>query len=468
MQPPQEEKGLHPVMVNETGVWPHRFCHINDRSISELARKGYVRGLTDDIATLDQCHGCRMGKSTKMPCKKLDVKQSEEILELLHSDLCGPMPIASEGGSRYFMTITDDYTRKIGVLFLKSKDEAPNKIKEYIDQLENEKGEKVKRFRSDNGLEYCNRTLQGFFTGRGIRHERTCVETPQMNGVAERANRTLLDMVRSMLFSAKLPQTFWAEAVATAAYVRNRMIHSNVQGGVPEGLWMGRQPSVRHLKVFGCLAYGHLPAQGRKKLEPRARACVFVGYSNRTKGYRLWDPSTKDVVHTKHVRFDEGKVGYEYINGNTTSCHYEFQNKECKDGSDKGKSMNKWPDESSEHSEASEDDNEPEDDQEVNQRLPETKIVGASDESADETKRKPGRPKKTPPRNPYGRKGKPTEKVELNLLEIDEPTNLKEALSSPQAKKWKDAIQEEVKNLERLETWEDAEPPPGKTCIGSK
>lgn len=283
----QEEKELHPAVINERGIWHHRFCHTNNRSISDLTKKGYVRGLTDKMTDADQCYGCCMSKSTKMSCKKLDGKSSRTVLELLHSDVCGPMPVASEGGSRYFMTIIDDYSRHISVLFLKSKDEAANKIKEYIIGLERRREEKVKGFRSDNGLEYCNRTLQNFFLERGIKHERTYVETPQMNGVAVRANRTLLDMVRSMLTSAKLLQTFWAEAVAATAYVRNRMTHSNVNDGVPEGIWIGRQPSVRHLKVFGCLAYAHLLAQGKKKLDPRGRTCVFVGYSNRTKGYRL-------------------------------------------------------------------------------------------------------------------------------------------------------------------------------------
>lgn len=265
-----DEKQLHPTILNEPGMWHHRFCHINNRSISELAKKGYVRGLTDSIAVSDQCYGCCLGKSTKAPCKGLSGKSSSATLDLLHSDVCGPMPIASDGGSRYFMTILDDYSRKIDVFCLKSKDEVVKNIKEYLDRIENQKGQKVKRFRSDNGLEYCNKALRELFANRGIKHERTCVETPQMNGVAERANRTLLDMTRSMLLSAKLPQTFWAEAVATAAYVRNRMVHRNLENGVPEGIWTERQPSVKHLKVFGCLAYTHLPSQGRRKLDPRA------------------------------------------------------------------------------------------------------------------------------------------------------------------------------------------------------
>lgn len=169
------------------------------------------------------------------------------------------MPVKSIGGSKYVMTLIDDYSRKITVYFLKNKDEVAPYIKKFINKVEREKGLKIKRFRSDNGLEYCNKELQEFFNNLGIKYERSCVETPQMNGVAERTNRTLMDLVRSMLISTKLPSLFWAEATSAAAYVRNRMIHTCVEdGGVPEGVWNGKPPSVKHLKAYGCLAYAHL------------------------------------------------------------------------------------------------------------------------------------------------------------------------------------------------------------------
>ncbi|XP_077271080.1 uncharacterized protein LOC143902223 [Temnothorax americanus] len=85
---------------------------------------------------------------------------------------------------------------------------------------------------------------------KGIKHERSNVETPQMNGVAERINRTLLDLTRSMLKSTCLPQRFWAEAVTTAAYIKNRVCHSTINDQIPFTVWTERVPSVRHLKRF--------------------------------------------------------------------------------------------------------------------------------------------------------------------------------------------------------------------------
>lgn len=100
-----------------------------------------------------------------------------------------------------------------------------------------------------------------------------------MNGIAERVNRTLLDMVRAMLKTAQLPDKFWAEALSAACHVKNRILHSAVNDGVPEGVWTRNTPSIKHLKAYGCLAYVHILKQGRHKLDPRAKECwLLVGY----------------------------------------------------------------------------------------------------------------------------------------------------------------------------------------------
>lgn len=90
-------------------------------------------------------------------------------------------------------------------------------------------------------------------------------------------------------------------------------MHSKLNNEVPENVWTGNKPSVKHLKIYGCLAYAHLPKENRRKLEPRTRECIFIGYSNQTKGYRLWDPVIEDVIQSKHVKFIENVYGYEHI-----------------------------------------------------------------------------------------------------------------------------------------------------------
>lgn len=282
------------------------------KTIQELSRKDLVRGL-DNVKIIDaHCSSCSISKSTKAPCKVLSSRQTKNVLELIHSDLCGPMPIKSIGGASYILTFTDDYSRKVTVHCLQSKDEVAEYVRKYIARVERETDKRVKRFRTDNGLEYCNKTLKRLLDEVGIKHERTNVDTPQMNGIAERINRTLLDLVRAMLKNAELPERFWAEAVVTACYIKNRVIHSSIND-IPESIWTGHKPSVKHLKAYGCLAYAHVNKQGRHKLDSRGKECILVGYSSQTRGYRLWDPIKCDIIHTKHVEFIEDINGYDYI-----------------------------------------------------------------------------------------------------------------------------------------------------------
>lgn len=112
-----------------------------------------------------------------------------------------------------------------------------------------------------------------------IKHERTNIDTSQMNGIAERINRTLLDLIRAMLKNAELPERFWAEAIVTVCYIKNRVIHSFVND-ISESIWTGNKPSVKHLKIYGCLAYAHITKQDRHKLDSKGKEYIFVGYFN--------------------------------------------------------------------------------------------------------------------------------------------------------------------------------------------
>ncbi|KMQ89262.1 retrovirus-related pol polyprotein from transposon tnt 1-94 [Lasius niger] len=183
--------------INDNNIWHRRFCYVSNNNIEKLAKRNKVRGLNNIKIDKYDCNACNIGKSTKSACKKIKGKQSNDVCELIHSDLCGPMPVKSLSGNRYFITFVDDFSRKTTVTCIKSKEEVPNCVKRYIARVEREKGKKVKRFRTDNGLEYCNKELTDFFKETCIKHERSNVETPQMNGIAERINRTLMDLVRS-------------------------------------------------------------------------------------------------------------------------------------------------------------------------------------------------------------------------------------------------------------------------------
>ena len=151
--------------------------------------------------------------------------------------------------------------------------------------MENQSDMKIKVFRSDNGGEYMSKKFDELLKKEDIARQTSAPYTPQQNGVAERANRTIVEMARSMLHAQNLKLDLWAEAVVNAVYTRNRCPTSAVEGMTPEQAWSGRQPCVAHMRIFGCIAYAKVPDERRTKLEAKASKCVFLGYCEGTKAY---------------------------------------------------------------------------------------------------------------------------------------------------------------------------------------
>ena len=210
----------------------------------------------------------------------------------------------SLGGAEYFLTFLDDKTHYTWVYALKTKDQVYNKFKEWKAEVETRTG---KTLRTDNGGEYTSKEFQAHLKACGIRHELTIPKTPEQNGVAEQLNRTLVEMTRAMLLDSQLPQSFWVEAVSTAAYLRNRSPTSAVEGMTPHEAWYGRKPGVEHLRVFGSTAYVHIPKDSRGKLDSKTSKCILVGYGSVQKGYRLYNREAQKILHSRDVKFDEGE-----------------------------------------------------------------------------------------------------------------------------------------------------------------
>ncbi|KAL4376201.1 hypothetical protein GQ457_02G024740 [Hibiscus cannabinus] len=153
--------------------------------------------------------------------------------------------------------------------------------------------------------EFTSNEFNDFCKAYGIRRPLTVPRSPQQNGIAERKNRTILNMARSMLKAKNMPKEFWAEAVSCAIYLSNRSPTKNVDNVTPQEAWSGRKPSVRHIRVFGSIAYAHVPDQGRLKLDDRSSKYVFIGYDSNSKGYKLFNPSNGKIVISRDVEFDE-------------------------------------------------------------------------------------------------------------------------------------------------------------------
>ncbi|GJV34659.1 retrovirus-related pol polyprotein from transposon TNT 1-94 [Tanacetum coccineum] len=287
-------------------LWHRRLSHLNFGAINHLARHGLVRGLPKLKFEKDHlCSACALGKSSKKPHKPKSEDTNQEKLYLLHMDLCGPMRVASVNGKKYILVIVDDYSRFTWVKCLRSKDEAPAFIINFLKMIQVRLKETVRRIRTDNGTEFVNQTLREYYEKVGISHETSVARSPQQNGVVERRNRTLIEAARTMLIYAKAPLFLWAEAVATACYTQNRSMIRRRHGKTPYELLHDKPPDLSYLHVFGALCYPTNDSENLGKLQPKADIGIFIGYAPTKKAFRIYNRRTRRIIETIHVDFDE-------------------------------------------------------------------------------------------------------------------------------------------------------------------
>ena len=291
-------------------LWHRRYGHLGNDSLRQLAVEQLVDGFKfDTLKKISFCDACTEGKHHKSPFPTGGGAKAEDVLDLVHTDVCGKLSSRSIGGAEYFVTFIDDKSWYVWLYVLKSKSEVFSKFRDWKAMVEWSTGRKFNVLRSDNSREYKSEKFDQYLKSEGIRHELTVPKSPQQNGVAERLNRTLVEMTRSMLAGSGLPQKFWAETLSTAVYLRNYSPTKAVKSLTPFEAFHGKKPDVGHLRSFGCECYAHIAKDERKKLDVVARRCVLVGYGSEVKRYRLYDPDWK-VFFSWDVRFNESEVGF--------------------------------------------------------------------------------------------------------------------------------------------------------------
>ena len=290
-------------------LWHLRFNHLNQDDLQKMERNQSVRGL--DIvggrSVKGNCVGCALGKQHREKLVAVSDRRVTKPLELIHSDLVGPMEVESfQTHRKYILTFIDDSTRRSWIYLLKTKDEVFSWFKLWKAQVELQSGSKVKTLRSDGGGEYVGQEMRNWLAEQGIVQEFSNAYTPQQNGVAERFNRTLEEGMRSMLYGSGLSKGFWGEAALCFNHTRNRTPTSALKGGItPLEAWTGVKPKVYHLKVFGCKVSVHIPDSRRKKLDAKSYPGVFLGYSLEKKGFRVYDSRKIEVADSRDVIFYE-------------------------------------------------------------------------------------------------------------------------------------------------------------------
>ncbi|GJU48721.1 retrovirus-related pol polyprotein from transposon TNT 1-94 [Tanacetum coccineum] len=287
-------------------LWHRRLSHLNFDTITTLAKQGLVRGLPKLEFHKDHlCSACALGKSKKHIHKPKAEDSIQEKLYLLHMDLCGPMRIQSINGRKYILVIVDDYSWFTWVKFLRSKDEVPEFVIKFIKMNQVRLNATIRNIRIDNGTEFINQTLRAYYEDVGISHQTSVALSPQQNGVVERQNRTLVEAARTMLIFSKDLLFLWAEAIATACYTQNRSLIRKCHNKTPYELLHNRKPALSYLLVFGALCYPTNDSEDLGMLKPKADIGIFVGYAPAKKAYRIYNKSTRLIIETIHVDFDE-------------------------------------------------------------------------------------------------------------------------------------------------------------------
>ena len=281
-------------------LWHRRLGHLNMQDVRST--------LGEEISNpTGQCDVCPLAKITKcsVPSGVSSYSRATQPLQRVFSDVCGPMRTLSLSGSRFVVSFIDDFSRFAVLYFVKQKSEVLDCFKRY--KAEYGQAGKLCILRSDNGGEYSSNAFARFCRDNCIKQEFTVPDTPEQNGVAERFNRTVVEMTRSLLLDSGLPKTLWVRAMDTACYIRNRCRNSSIDSGqTPFSLFYNRPADHSKLRVFGCTAFSLSRDRSRGKLDPKADKGIFVGYDNSSPAYLIFFANTGQVVRARNVIFDEG------------------------------------------------------------------------------------------------------------------------------------------------------------------
>ncbi|KAL7282593.1 hypothetical protein ACG7TL_004064 [Trametes sanguinea] len=507
--------------ANRLQVWHGRTGHLNYASLRRMIQKGRLLGVKLSQAELTAepppCPSCLKGKMTRASFPPSEHSKAERILQFVSSDLWGKSQVQTPGGKRYLMTFTDHWSRWVWVAFLRHKSDAFEAFKEWLSQAERETGQKLATLRADNGGEYLSDDFRSFCRQHGIRLETTSPRTPEQNGVAERQNRSIFDRVRTILIDAEMPPRFWGEAANYIVYTKNRNPTAALKGRSPFEVRFGRPPDASFLHRFGCRAFVYDDRPGRKKLDPRAREGVFVGYAATQKAYRVLLPDKGSVVTSIHVRFNDDVNGYTAPLAEGESDYNSlFDLPSSIDDTSRPRHSSNQRDSIPGDVPAPQPPHEPPAEPAVPRR-PRGRPKGSKNKKGGEPTRRSSRvalrqaPAAEPPAPAEadapeavdapavsapaaGLGGEalspipdaPLSDVESELTELsdneitalllehsfvaygDEPTSYEEAMSSPEANEWHDAMIKELESIASLGSFKLTELPPGRKAIGTK
>ena len=239
-------------------MWHNILGHCNTADVAKL--ESIVDGMKISSKEKFDCETCVMSKQTLTKSGVMR-KKVETVLELVHTDLAGPVEPMAKEGFRFAISFTDDYSGIIFVYFLKHKSDAVKALELFL--ADSAPYGQVKRIRSDNGTEFTCKEFKGVLVKNQIRHETSAPYSPHQNGTAERGWRTLFEMARCLLLESKLPKNLWTFAVMASAYIRNRCYSQYIRQ-TSFFLFTDIQPNLNNMHVFGTVCYAYENEQKKK------------------------------------------------------------------------------------------------------------------------------------------------------------------------------------------------------------
>ncbi|KAL0641881.1 hypothetical protein Bca4012_102535 [Brassica carinata] len=288
-------------VLSRGASWHSRLGHPHVRALSLM--------LPGVLFKNNDCEACILGKHCKTVFKR-STTIYDKCFDLIHSDVW-TAPCLSRDNYKYFVTFIDEKSKYTWITLIKTKDRVLDAFKNFQSYVSNQYNAKIKIFRSDNGGEYTGSAFKNHLAQHGILHQTSCPYTPQQNGVAERKNRHLMEVARSMMFQMSVPKRFWSDAVITACYLINRIPTRILEDKAPFEVLNNNKPVLDHLRVFGCISYVLVPGEIRNKLQAKSIKAMIIGYSTTQKGYKCFVPETRRVLVSRDVKFFEEKSYYE-------------------------------------------------------------------------------------------------------------------------------------------------------------
>lgn len=436
-------------VCHDMQTWHEILGHCNYEDVEKL--RDVVKGMEikgSAVRPAQLCETCTKGKFTQTRSREADRKATEP-LQLVHTDLAGPMRTPSLEGHKYAQSFTDDYSGAMTVYFLKSKSEAVQATERYL--ADSAPYGKVKCIRSDNGTEFTSKDFKALLTKSGIKHETSAPYSPHQNGTAERGWRTLFEMGRCMLLDSKLPDTLWNHAVQTAAHVRNRCYSKRTQK-TPYEMLTDKKPDMSKLQKFGSLCFAYTQEKG--KLDPRCKEGLFVGYDKNSPAYLVYFPDTEKVQRHRLVKFNNKEPREKETQ--THGLYNECQGSEVQPRASGIE----------------------ENDGKVGNASGQSGQGDVSEVESEQPSTENGA-RRNPPRNrrmPVRFMDYDTDTTDRLVTCVDAcykavcdiPQTFQDAIGSNKSQHWKNAMDDEMQSLKENETFKITQLPPGKKTVGGR